>query len=147
MLMVYHFFGGEPLELVNQEGLLPFLKKIRQELPEKNIWCWTGYNFKSDLLNNTNPLTKELLQYIDIIVDGQFEIENKLENLIFRGSTNQRKIDVQQSLKTGETVYMQFGDEQRELERKSNILDFNKLKKAGKILTKTAKEYKITVKE
>jgi len=145
--MVCLFFGGEPLEYVNQEGILPLVKKIKEELPRKNIWCWTGYNFDLDLLKSQNSLTQELLKYIDVIVDGQFEIDNKLENLIFRGSTNQKKIDVQESLLKGETVYMKFGDEGRYKEQKSNILDFNKLKKAGKVLTKSVNHYTMFTEE
>ena len=103
--------GGEPLEPSNQEGLLPLVKRVKEELPEKTIWCWTGYNFDTDLLEKMyvqSEVTNELLSYIDIIVDGQFELDNKIADLAFRGSTNQRKIDVQESLKKGKMVRLKF---------------------------------------
>ena len=124
--------GGEPLELLNQEGILPLLRKLRKEFPEKDVWCWTGYDFDKDILNKMykeNKITHELINYIDIIVDGQFEIENKLTNLIFRGSTNQRKIDVKESLKNGKTVILKFGDESRYENKKAKIMHFEEFKK------------------
>lgn len=131
--------GGEPLEPVNQEGLLPLIKRVREELPEKDIWCWTGYNFDSDILGKMyleNEVTKEILNGIDIIVDGQFEIENKVTDLAFRGSTNQRKIDVQKSLLEGQMVKLRFGDEERYEAKKPKIMYFEEFKKSNKDLTK-----------
>lgn len=67
------FLGGEPLEHVNQQGLLPLARKIREVYPEKSIWCFTGYDFEKDVLGrmiNEWPETKELLSYIDVLVDG-----------------------------------------------------------------------------
>ena len=80
----------------------------------------------------TNKVTKELLKYIDIIVDGQFEIENKLVNLAFRGSTNQRKIDVQKSIAQGKLVRLKFGDEARYENKKPKIMFFEEYKKDKK---------------
>ncbi len=140
--------GGEPLEIANQEGILPLIKKVKEELPEKDIWCWTGYDFEKDVLNQMytqNKVTKELLKYIDIIVDGQFEIENKMEDLAFRGSTNQRKIDVQESLKEGKMVTLKFGDEVRYEEQKPKIMYFESFKKSEKDLTKTLESSTIAV--
>ena len=108
--------GGEPLELVNQQGLLPLVKKVKETYPDKNIWCYTGYDFEKDILNdmiNKYDFTKELMSHIDIMVDGEFVEEQKLADLKFRGSTNQRKIDVQESLKLGRVVALKFGDESR----------------------------------
>ena len=108
--------GGEPLELSNQQGLLPLVKKVKETYPDKNIWCYTGYDFEKDILNdmiNKYDYTKELMSYIDIMVDGQFVEEKKIVDLKFRGSTNQRKIDVQASIKKGEIVVLKFGDESR----------------------------------
>ena len=108
--------GGEPLELVNQQGLLPLVKKVKELFPEKNIWCYTGYDFEKNVLGemyNKYSYTKELLENIDIMVDGQFIEEKKLIDLKFRGSTNQRKIDVQESLKNRNLVRLNFGDESR----------------------------------
>lgn len=108
--------GGEPLELVNQQGLLPLVKKVKETYPDKNIWCYTGYDFDKDILNdmvNKYDFTKELISHIDIMVDGEFVEEKKLADLKFRGSTNQRKIDVKASLASGQTVALKFGDESR----------------------------------
>ena len=130
--------GGEPLEPVNQEGLLPLVKRVKEELPKKDIWCWTGYNFDTDILPKMyaeHEVTKELLKNIDIIVDGQFEIENKIADLAFRGSTNQRKIDVQKSLAEGKLVRLKFGDEVRYETKKPKIMYFEEFKKSNKDLT------------
>lgn len=140
--------GGEPLEPVNQEGLLPLVKRVKEELPEKDIWCWTGYRFDTDVLDKMykqNKVTKELLKYIDIMVDGQFEIENKIGDLAFRGSTNQRKIDVQESLKQGEIVRLKFGDEARYETKKPKVMYFEKFKKTEKDLTKMAEDSTISL--
>ena len=108
--------GGEPLEKVNQQALAPFIKEVKEKFPNKSIWCWTGYDFKKDILNDMYQkydYTRELLKYIDIIVDGQFEIEKHLVDLKFRGSYNQRKIDVQESIKQNKLIRLPFGDEDR----------------------------------
>ncbi len=99
--------GGEPLEAVNQKGLLPLLKQIRERYPEKSIWCFTGYLFDQDVLGrmwNTVEETKELFSYIDVLVDGPFIEENKDLRLKFKGSSNQRTIMVQESLKKDKIV-------------------------------------------
>lgn len=132
--------GGEPLEPSNQEGLLPLVKRVKEELPEKNIWCWTGYRFDTDILGKMylqSEVTKAFLSYIDILVDGQFEIDNKIADLAFRGSTNQRKIDVQKSLEKGEMVRLKFGDENRYEEKSPKIMYFEEFKKPNKDLTNT----------
>ncbi len=99
--------GGEPLELTNQQGLLPLVKKVKEKFPDKTIWCYTGYTFENDILGkmyNNWEETHELLKYIDVMVDGEFEEENKKVGLRFKGSTNQRIIDVQKSLKNKKAV-------------------------------------------
>lgn len=99
--------GGEPLELKNQEGLLPVVKKAKELYPDKPIWCYTGFLFDKQILNGmarTNETTNELLKYIDYVVDGKFEEENKNPSLKFRGSSNQRIIDVKETLKQNEVV-------------------------------------------
>ena len=83
-----------------------------------------------------SEISKQLLQTIDIIVDGQFEIEHKVTDLAFRGSTNQRKIDVQKSLQKGETVRLKFGDENRYETNQPKIMYFQEFKKIKKDLTK-----------
>ncbi len=99
--------GGEPLEHSNQQGLLPFIRRLKKELPKKTIWCYTGYTFESDVLERMCKEweeTKELLSYFDVLVDGEFQQELKRLELRFRGSANQRLILVQESLKEGKTV-------------------------------------------
>ena len=102
--------GGEPLERTNQEGLLPLLRQIREVYPEKNIWCFTGYDFENDVIGRMMkawPVTEELISYIDVLVDGEFIEELKNLTLRFKGSSNQRTIDVKASLKQGKTVLME----------------------------------------
>lgn len=106
--------GGEPLELVNQEGLLPLVKKVKEKFPQKNIWCYTGFDFEKDVVGKMilgNKISRDLLSYIDVIVDGKFEEEKKDLRLRFRGSSNQRIIDVQESLKTNKLVNFVLSDE------------------------------------
>ena len=100
--------GGEPLEPSNQEVLLPFVKKVKEIYPDKDVWCYTGYLFDRDVLGDMckkSEITKELLTYIDILVDGEFVAEQKNLKINFRGSDNQRIIDVKKSLETGEVVH------------------------------------------
>ena len=78
--------GGEPLETVNQQGLVPLVKKVKEKFPNKTIWCYTGYQFENDVLNNMYKkffYTKELLENIDFMVDGQFEEDKILVDLKF----------------------------------------------------------------
>lgn len=99
--------GGEPLEPRNQEGLLPLVKKVKEKFPNKNIWCYTGFDFEKDVVEKmakNNETTRELLKYIDIIVDGKFEEDKKDLKLQFRGSSNQKIVDVKKSLQTGQIV-------------------------------------------
>lgn len=101
--------GGEPLEPQNQEGLFPFIKKVRQQFPQKTIWCYTGFvlDEKTGLLTalhkNTN-CTKELISMFDVLVDGPYIEELKNIRLKFRGSSNQRVIDVKKTLQQKECV-------------------------------------------
>ena len=99
--------GGEPLEPENQKALLPFLKKVREQYPNKDIWCYTGFTFEDDLLKCSRAKieeTDEFLSLIDVLVDGKFIEELKNISLRFRGSSNQRIIDVKASLKSGKTI-------------------------------------------
>jgi anaerobic ribonucleoside-triphosphate reductase activating protein len=96
--------GGEPMEPGNQRALLPLIKKIKSLFPEKDIWCYTGYTYETDLLEDSRArceCTQELLHNIDILVDGEFVEELKDISLQFRGSSNQRIIDVKASLNAG----------------------------------------------
>ncbi|MBQ4630890.1 MAG: anaerobic ribonucleoside-triphosphate reductase activating protein [Clostridia bacterium] len=98
--------GGEPLEAQNQRALLPFVKKVKEKYPQKDIWCYSGYTFETDILSGKAhcEVTDELLAYIDVLVDGEFVEEKKNIMLKFRGSENQRIIDVQKSLEMKKTV-------------------------------------------
>lgn len=99
--------GGEPFEPSNQEVLLPFLKRVRTLLPTKTIWVYTGYKMDEELLTPSRArceYTDEMLSLIDVLVDGEFVEELKDITLRFRGSSNQRIIDVPESLKKNEIV-------------------------------------------
>lgn len=96
--------GGEPFEPENQQGLLELVKQVKQAYPNKNIWCFTGFLLDHELLDKSRavtPYTIELLKHIDVLVDGRFVEELKDISLRFRGSRNQRIIDVQKTLQTG----------------------------------------------
>lgn len=103
----FTLLGGEPFEHKNQQGVLPLLKEIKNRFPHKDIWCFTGYDFEKDLLGdmaNKWPETVEMLSYIDVLVDGEFKQDLKNLSLKFRGSSNQRLIRVQESLKENQIV-------------------------------------------
>jgi len=96
--------GGEPFELQNQRVLLPFIKKVKNLFPTKDIWCYTGYTFESDLRGYgcvKCESTDEMLDNIDVLVDGEFIQELKDISLQFRGSSNQRIIEVKPSSESG----------------------------------------------
>lgn len=93
--------GGEPFEPQNQRALLPLLRRVRGLYPNKNIWCYTGYLFDKELLNESRArceATDEMLSLIDVLVDGEFVQELYSITLQFKGSSNQRIIDVKKSL-------------------------------------------------
>lgn len=97
--------GGEPFEYVNQVGLLKLVKRVKEVYPDKDIWAYSGFLFDRDIVlkqMSVYPETKELLSYIDVLVDGKFIESKKNPNLYFRGSSNQRIINVKESLKFGE---------------------------------------------
>ncbi len=99
--------GGEPFEVKNQKALVSFLRKVKEKYPEKDIWCYTGYLFDKELLSSSRArceCTDEMLSYIDVLVDGRYIEEEKDITLQFRGSKNQRVIDVKRSLSVGEVV-------------------------------------------
>jgi len=103
--------GGEPLEYVNQQGLLPLVKQVKEKFPDKNIWCYTGYTFETDVMDHMYKSwkeTPELLSYIDVMVDGKFVEEKKNAKLRFRGSSNQRILDVPKSVREKKAVLFEF---------------------------------------
>ena len=101
--------GGEPFEQTNQEGLAPLVEKVKQTYPDKKIWCYTGFTFDKQILGQMigeedRSTTKQMLKNIDYIVDGRFVEELKDPKLQFRGSSNQRIIDVKKSLAENEII-------------------------------------------
>ena len=105
----FSLLGGEPFEPENQSELAKLLKRIKTELPEKDVWCYTGFLFDSQLLAGSVgdiDTVRQMLDNIDVLVDGKFVEELKSPDLLFRGSSNQRIIDVKKSLQMGETVWL-----------------------------------------
>lgn len=99
--------GGEPFEPQNQPALLGLCKRIKREFPDKTIWCYTGYDYEKDILAGKlgdHEITDELIHLIDVLVDGEFVEAKKDLKLRFKGSSNQRIIDVQKSLLEDEIV-------------------------------------------
>ena len=97
--------GGEPLEPQNQRALYPFIKRVKNAYPNKTIWCYTGFVFDEktgDLCakDKNTEVTKELIALFDVLIDGPYIEEKKDIRLKFRGSSNQRVIDVQKTLKS-----------------------------------------------
>lgn len=96
--------GGEPFEPRNQADVVKLLRRVRQEFPEKSIWAFSGYLFEEDMLSGRIGDLTEYLHYLDVLVDGPFIQAKKNLSLRFRGSENQRIIDVKASLAAGETI-------------------------------------------
>ncbi len=99
--------GGEPFEPSNQEALLPLIRRVRRELPGKTIWMFTGFTYDKDLVPGGcryTAVTDEILDSIDVLVDGRFVLEEKDIALHFRGSRNQRILDMKESRRTGQIV-------------------------------------------
>lgn len=93
----FSVLGGEPLEPENRDEVCDICSTVKLEYPKKNVWIWTGYNFE---------VVKYLpvMKYVDVLVDGRFEVDKKDLTLPYCGSSNQRVIDVPKSLKSGEVV-------------------------------------------
>ncbi|MCD7862618.1 MAG: anaerobic ribonucleoside-triphosphate reductase activating protein [Lachnospiraceae bacterium] len=102
--------GGEPFEPGNQRALLPFLRKVRETIPGKTIWAYSGYELEelAGWAEGTGrarcEITDEMLSLIDVLVDGEFKQERKNISLLFRGSENQRLIDIKKTLDQGSVV-------------------------------------------
>ena len=104
--------GGEPFEPENQEGLLLLMRDFKERFPQKNIWCYTGFTLEQLTgkiqSRATGETAREMLKCIDILVDGKFEKELKNITLKFRGSENQRIIDMKKTLENGKiTLYLE----------------------------------------
>lgn len=100
--------GGEPMETENQKPLYDFLQRVRKEVPEKDIWIYSGFTFeeltgKKDSRAFT-PISEEILKLCDVLVDGRFVLEEKDISLQFRGSRNQRIIDLKATMEKGEII-------------------------------------------
>ena len=104
--------GGEPFEPVNQRVLVKLMRKVKEVYPDKNIWAYSGYTLDEELLPEKGrahcEVTEEMLSYVDVLVDGEFVLSLRNLMLKFRGSSNQRVIDVQKSLKEGKTILYEF---------------------------------------
>lgn len=99
--------GGEPFEPQNQGAVVELLRQVKRELPEKSIWAFSGYLFDRDILSGRLGDTREYLSYLDVLVDGPFIEARKNLSLRFRGSENQRLINVPASLASGTIVLWQ----------------------------------------
>lgn len=101
--------GGEPFEPENQRALLPFLRRVRAAYPEKNVWAFSGFTYEELLAEGSHPrceATEELLGLVDVLVDGRFEEALKDISLRFRGSSNQRLIDLNATRETGRVTLL-----------------------------------------
>ena len=100
--------GGEPFEPENQRALVPFLHRVKEEFPDKDIWCFTGFTLDGELQSDgSHPrceVTDEMLSMIDVLVDGRFVLDLKDISLRFRGSSNQRLIDLPATLREGKII-------------------------------------------
>lgn len=100
--------GGEPFEPSNQRALLPFLKRYKEMYPNKDLWIFTGFRLDDEIkVPGSHPnceVTEEILSLVDILVDGRFELDKKDIRLKFRGSSNQRVIDMNKTREKGEIV-------------------------------------------
>lgn len=103
--------GGEPMELENQQVLAGLLHQVRERFPEKDIWCYTGFTYETDLRPGGiryGPATDEFLAMVDVLVDGRFIKEKRNLMLAFRGSENQRVIDMKKTRKEGRTILSEW---------------------------------------
>ena len=103
--------GGEPMEVQNQRVLLPFLRRVKAQYPTKTIWCYSGFVLE-ELMGESRArceLTDEMLSLIDVLVDGRFVMAKKDIRLRFRGSSNQRLIDLSKTREKGEIVLWDDG--------------------------------------
>lgn len=104
--------GGEPMEAQNQRALLPFLERVKQEVPHATVWIYSGYTFE-ELLDTENrrchtEATRRILELADILVDGKFILAEKDLKLRFRGSRNQRILELKESLKENRPVHSRY---------------------------------------
>ena len=99
--------GGDPMEPENQRALLPFVRRVREDLPQKTIWCYTGYTYRDGAIEEEQAnceVTRQFISLLDVLVDGRFVEQLKDIRLVFRGSSNQRVIDIKRSIESGSVV-------------------------------------------
>ena len=96
--------GGEPFESANQAAVLELARRVKEKFPHKDIWCYSGFLFEDLAAGRVGEHSRQLLEQLDILVDGPFVLEKKDLSLRFRGSSNQRILNVPASLKQGEAV-------------------------------------------
>ena len=104
----FSLLGGEPFEPSNQAVLVELLERIKEKYPNKTVWCYSGYSFTDHILPCClgNPeITKRMIRCIDVLVDGPFIAAERDAALLFRGSRNQRLIDVPATLKSGSVTH------------------------------------------
>lgn len=113
----FSVLGGEPMEPQNRGTVLQLLTRVRETYPQKDIWCYTGYDYEKDLLRwereeaaGGGCVMTQLLDIIDVLVDGEFVEEQKNLRLAFRGSENQRLIDLKSSRREGKTLTVKLSD-------------------------------------
>ncbi len=99
----FSLLGGEPFEKENRETVLDILRTIKEKLPDKTIWCYSGFTFEELLADGA----QSILELLDVLVDGAFVAEKKNLRLKFRGSENQRVIDVKKTLKSGKVTELE----------------------------------------
>ena len=101
--------GGEPFEVPNRKAVSELIKEVRTRFPQKDIWCYTGYNFEKDIqrwIKEGDDTVREMIDNLDVLVDGEFVEELKNLRLAFRGSENQRLIDVKRTMSEGRIVVL-----------------------------------------
>ena len=113
--LYYHgitILGGEPFEEINQRGIVDFISDIRERLPDKSIWVYSGFTYDKDLVPGgkryITDITDKILDNIDVLVDGKFILEQKQLGLRFRGSKNQRIIDMRKTRSEGHIVLSEY---------------------------------------
>lgn len=104
----FSLLGGEPFEPENQAGIYKVLKAVKEKCPEKTVWCYSGFLFEELLSGKIGDkdLVLKCLKLIDVLVDGKFVEALKSPSLLFRGSSNQRIIDVKKSILQGEVIWL-----------------------------------------
>jgi len=111
--------GGDPFEPSNQRELVRLLRRVREELPEKDIWAYSGFRLEEELkTDGSHPrceVTDEMLSYLDVLVDGRFVLAKKDIRLRFCGSSNQRVIDMRKTLANGEVILWDDGTGKRNI--------------------------------